>query len=310
MPNRCTICRHKAFDADMERPVIQKTLRTRNASGPGSARGARQSGTPDFFDRFGRTPPRGLPKYAQLREAIMAAIDSGHWTPGEKLPTETELVRCTPFSLGTVQRALRSLVEEGLITRAQGSGTYVADSRQRMEAPWHCRFLNDDGSGFLPVFPKLVVRKRVKRRGPWSAYIDSRDGDVIQIDRRLGINDEFFVYSRLFMSAPRFGRLLNKSIKEIEGANLKTLIRRDFHLPITHIGQRISMLRFPGDVCRVIKVPAGTPGTLMEGVAMAGTQINVYYQQLYIPPNDKHLVVSDSTTPWLSPAGTAAEINE
>lgn len=294
----------------MKRHPIQKAHQSRHASGSGSARGNRASGTSDFFDRFGRAPLRGLPKYAQLREAMMAAIDSGYWTLGEKLPTEAELVRCTPFSLGTVQRALRSLVEEGFITRAQGSGTYVSDSRQRMEAPWHCRFLNDDGSGFLPVFPKLVVRKRVRQRGPWSAYIDPDAGEVIQIDRRLGIDDEFFVYSRLFMSAPRFGRLLNKSIKEIEGANLKTLIRRDFHLPITQIGQRISMARFPGDVCRAIKVPGGTLGTIMEGVAMAGTRINVYYQQLYIPPNDKRLIVSDSAAPWLAPARTVPTINE
>lgn len=251
-----------------------------------------------FFAKFARVSIRGLPKYARLREALVCAIDSGYWISGDRLPTEAELVRCTPFSLGTVQRALRSLVEEGLVTRAQGSGTFVAQSRQQMEAPWHCRFLNAEETAFLPVYPKLVSRKRIAGRGPWSAHIEPDGGEAIQIDRRLGIGDEFFVYSRLYMSAARFSALLTKPVEEIEAANLKAMIGRDFHLPITQIGQRVSLARFPGEVCRAIRVPAGTLGMVMDCIATARAGVNVYYQELYIPPNDRRLIVSDSDAAW------------
>lgn len=251
-----------------------------------------------FFARFARVSIRGLPKYARLREAIVCAIDDGYWVSGDRLPTEAELVRCTPFSLGTVQRALRSLVEEGLVTRAQGSGTFVAPSRPQMEAPWHCRFMNAEETAFLPVYPKLVSRKRIAGRGPWSAHIEPDGGAAIRIDRRLGIGDEFFVYSRLYMSAARFGALLTKPVKEIEAANLKAMIGRDFHLPITQIGQRVSLARFPGAVCRAIRVPGGTLGMLMECIATARAGMNIYYQELYIPPSDRRLVVSDSDAAW------------
>jgi GntR family transcriptional regulator len=280
--------------------IMEMKSARRVTAPPRAAHRARDPRDADFFDRFGQLPIRGLPKYAQLREALAAAIDHGHWTAGDRLPTEAELVRCTPFSLGTVQRALRALVEEGIVTRAQGSGTFVCDSRQRMEAPWHCRFLDEQGSAFLPVFPELLMRKRVKRRGPWSDYIEADRGEVLLIERRLSIADEFFVYSRLYMNAARFAGLLSKSVKEIEGANLKALIQRDFGLPISHVGQRVLMDRFPGDVCRAIGVPRGTVGMIMECVATARSRINVYYQHLYIPPNARRLVVSDSDVPWHS----------
>jgi len=251
-----------------------------------------------FFDRFGRLSIRGLPKYARLREAIVAAIETGYWRTGDRLPTETEWVRCTPFSLGTVQRALRSLVEEGIVTRAQGSGTFVASNRQQMEAPWHCRFVAADGTGYLPVYPKLVSRRHTNARGPWSMYVGQDGEGVIRIDRRLGIGDEFFVYSRLYMSAARFSALLVKPVAEIEAANVKALIGRDFHLPITQIGQRLTLARFPSEVCRVVRVPAGTLGMVMECVATARAGFNVYYQELYIPPNDRRLIVSDSDAAW------------
>ena len=75
----------------------------------------------------------GLPKYAQLRDTLLAAIEHGYWKAGAKLPTEQALARHTPFSLGTVQRALRALVAEGIVVRLQGSGTYVADGRNGMK---------------------------------------------------------------------------------------------------------------------------------------------------------------------------------
>ena len=275
----------------MQRPV-------QRASSPRKLVRAPHAPIDGFFEQFGRLSIRGLPKYARLREAIVAAIESGHWVTGDRLPTETEWVRCTPFSLGTVQRALRSLVEEGIVTRAQGSGTFVAPNRQQMEAPWHCRFVAADGSGYLPVYPKLVSRRRTNARGPWSIYVGQDGEGVIRIDRRLGIGDEFSVCSRLYMSAARFSALLAKPVAEIEAANVKALIGRDFHLPITQIGQRVSLARFPADVCRVTRVATGTLGMLMECVATARAGFTVYYQELYIPPNDRRLIVSDSDAAW------------
>ena len=291
----------------------RRTMRAVTAAGVRSAtsmssvkREQRRQRVATFFEKFGRQPIRGLPKYAVLREAIAGAIEHGYWKIGEKLPTEAELVRCTPFSLGTVQRALRSLVEEGIVTRAQGSGSFVSESRQQMEAPWHCRFVDADGSGFLPVYPKLLSRKRIAHKGAWSPYVAPGGDAVIQIDRRLGIGDEFFVYSRLYMNAARFGSLLTKSVREIEGANLKAVIGRDFHLPITQIGQRVLLARFPVDICRAIHVRTGSMGLFMECVATVRAGFNVYYQELYVPPNAHRLVVSDSNAAWNVPRAIEA----
>ena len=108
------------------------------------------------------TPPgvAGLPKYAQLREMLTAAITAGHWKPGDKMPTETELARQTPFSLGTVQKALRALVDEGLVRRAQGSGTFVTEPRQPIDAPLHLRFLGREGGNGGPLFRRGDQRRR------------------------------------------------------------------------------------------------------------------------------------------------------
>src|SRR5512133_1373723 len=105
-----------------------------------------------MLDRYARPGTPGVAKYAQLRETLSAAIRGGQWKPGSQLPAERELARLTRFSLGTVQRALRELADEGLLVRSQGSGTYVAEGRGGIDEPLHLRFLGRDGEpAFLPL---------------------------------------------------------------------------------------------------------------------------------------------------------------
>src|SRR5512141_3127495 len=119
----------------------------------------------------------------------VGAIHGGHWKAGEKLPTEVELTRHTAFSLGTVQRAYRSLGEEGLVSRAQGSGTFAAEAPRPLDAPFHLQFLPDGAAGGdLPLYAKIVSRARARGTGPWSDFLGP-SADVLRIDRRFSVND-------------------------------------------------------------------------------------------------------------------------
>jgi len=64
-------------------------------------------------------------KHQKIRSEIRQEIMSGKYKPGERLPTEVELVLQYSTSRPTVARALRDLQHEGLISRRAGSGTYV-----------------------------------------------------------------------------------------------------------------------------------------------------------------------------------------
>jgi GntR family transcriptional regulator len=67
-----------------------------------------------------------LPLYTQLYEILRARITSGEWTPGEMIPPEHELMDSHQISRTTVRQTLDMLVNEGLIYRQRGRGTFVA----------------------------------------------------------------------------------------------------------------------------------------------------------------------------------------
>jgi GntR family transcriptional regulator len=69
------------------------------------------------------------PLHAQLRQAVLDAIEGGRWRPGDRLPSETDLCRRFDISRTTVRQALSMLELEGALRREQGRGTFVAEPR-------------------------------------------------------------------------------------------------------------------------------------------------------------------------------------
>jgi GntR family transcriptional regulator len=65
--------------------------------------------------------------YIQVRDHLAQQIARGVLKPGTPLPSELELADQLGVSLGTLRKGLEALENERLITRRQGSGTYVRD---------------------------------------------------------------------------------------------------------------------------------------------------------------------------------------
>jgi len=67
-----------------------------------------------------------IPIYAQLREQIKFAIETGQWQPGNRMPTVRQYAGELMINLNTVRKVYGELEEEGYITTHQGKGTFVA----------------------------------------------------------------------------------------------------------------------------------------------------------------------------------------
>ena len=66
------------------------------------------------------------PSYQSIKDFILERIHSGEWSEGDQVPSENELARDFGVARMTVNRALRELTADQILTRVQGSGTFVA----------------------------------------------------------------------------------------------------------------------------------------------------------------------------------------
>lgn len=70
--------------------------------------------------------PETTPIFQRIKDYLIAQIANGTWKEGDVIPSEQALVKQFGVSRMTVNRAVRELTAEQLLTRRQGSGTYVA----------------------------------------------------------------------------------------------------------------------------------------------------------------------------------------
>lgn len=72
------------------------------------------------------THTEGIPHYVRIRESLRTRILNGEYQSGQKLPSEDELATQFSVSRMTVRQGVSDLIDEGLLYRRHGIGTFVA----------------------------------------------------------------------------------------------------------------------------------------------------------------------------------------
>ncbi len=80
------------------------------------------------------------PLHASVADFVRERVYSKQWGVGEALPSEHELAALLGVARGTVQKAIRTLVDEGLLVQQQGRGTFV--TQPLMARPSSTRLLS------------------------------------------------------------------------------------------------------------------------------------------------------------------------
>jgi GntR family transcriptional regulator len=85
---------------------------------------------------------RGGIKYRRIWHELRRDIQSDRWQIGERIPSEPELSDTYGVSRGTVRNAIEQLVNDGLLRKEQGRGTFVISvvPRLRKDLEWLASF--------------------------------------------------------------------------------------------------------------------------------------------------------------------------
>lgn len=248
-----------------------------------------------FLRRYTPKTTSNLPKYAILRETILAALDDGFWPQGHRLPNEVTFAALTPYSLGTVQNAMRDLSHIGAIKRLRGRGTFVACQRIQMSSPLHFRFEDKQGA-VLAVFPRIVARRACYNGHELAEFMKCSTNSILIIDRQVQIGSNFFIFSSMYVDANRFPLFVHREMRELEMNNLKELIRSEYNVDISRIKQALSLVRateLPDGAQELLGLAKSAWVSRLELHAIGKNDRGVYYQEMFIPPSDYTLRLSD-----------------
>ena len=96
----------------------------------------------------------GKPKYYVLMEQLKADILSGRIAPGEKLPSENELVKGFSLSRHTVRKALSLLEKDGYVEAFHGKGTFCSEKMRHTGKSGNIAVVTTYISDY--IFPRLI----------------------------------------------------------------------------------------------------------------------------------------------------------
>ena len=90
------------------------------------------------------------PLYKEVKRLLTETISGGEWKPGSAIPAEWKLAERFKVAIGTVRKAVDELVNENILIRQQGRGTFVA-AHNRARLMFHFfHIVRNDGSKLTP----------------------------------------------------------------------------------------------------------------------------------------------------------------
>ena len=92
------------------------------------------------------------PIYIRIHNDLKESIEKGKWQVGDRIPAERELAEKYGVSRMTLRQAVQTLVDEGILERRVGSGTFVARKKVQEKMSGTTSFYATDGKSRKNAF--------------------------------------------------------------------------------------------------------------------------------------------------------------
>lgn len=215
-----------------------------------------------------------IPIYYQLQEHLKTKIENGELKSGDPIPSEREMAEKYEISRMTVRQAVNNLVNEGLLTRSKGRGTFVAD--QKIEQPLMklTGFSEDMKRRGIEPGSKLISFDVIKASKKVSKHLNINEGDAVyQISRlRLGAGDPM-AYEVSYLPEKRIPKIPKDNIR----GSLYSFIEECLGLKIERAIQTLEPSFATALESDMLTIEKGSPVLLLERTTFLHDDVPIEY---------------------------------
>jgi GntR family transcriptional regulator len=204
-----------------------------------------------------------VPLYYQLREEIKKKILNGTYKENDLIPSERELGEQFSLSSTTVRRALNDLVQEKLLERKAGKGTFVRMSKVKRDLRKVLGFTANMQEMGLSPSTRVLSKKIVSANAFARQRLGLEKGAmVVKINRLRLANDVPMMLETRYIRTDL--------CPGIEKLDLSTSLWKVFqniysHKPYRHT-QNVTIAKFSGPQAALFGLEGGAQAFLINGV--------------------------------------------
>ncbi|WP_371361826.1 HTH-type transcriptional repressor NagR [Sporomusa rhizae] len=178
-----------------------------------------------------------LPLYYQLKNIICEMIENEELKPHDPIHSERELCDYHNVSRMTVNKAITSLVTEGVLYREQGKGTFVAPSKEKQQLSNLLGFTEEMRNRGLKVDTKLLSFKRKSATKKLQQELEiGQDQDVFEIIRLRCVSGDPYALETAYIPVALCTGL---SAELLDGKSLYEVLDNQFGLQAEYAYQTI-----------------------------------------------------------------------
>jgi GntR family transcriptional regulator len=227
--------------------------------------------------------PGPTPLYHQLKQIVRAEIERGVYHPGDRLPTEVELMQRYGVSRITVRQALDELDAEGVIVRRHGKGTYVAEKCIEQDLVRLTDFVEDmELASLSPSSQVLAFFHEPANPSVAQALAVTTGDEVVRVDRLRLANGRPIAYDTTWLPL-RFGLLLSQDALAHE--TIYHILETRYNIPVEAGTFHITAVSASAEQAQLLEVTPGSGLLLIERVSYTIGNVPVYIQQRYYRPD-------------------------
>ena len=206
----------------------------------------------------------GQSRYGKLASAMRDRILQGEWAPGDVIPAESTLAQSYGVALGTLRQALALLVEDGVLQRRHGKGTFVTKGVHGASMMRFFRFRGvDDANSEAPQSRILSSRMRTATLQEANAFGMGKGAQVMQLERLRSLDQEPCLLETIVLPLPLFGKLADSDTDDWDDL-LYPMYQQRCGVVIQKTQDHLSFSQLNATQAKRLKLAASHPCVLVE----------------------------------------------
>jgi GntR family transcriptional regulator len=202
------------------------------------------------------TKTDGIPLYVKIRKALREEIEQKSLLPGQKIPSEDELATRYGVSRMTVRQGISDLIDEGVLYRRHGVGTFVAQPHLVRDHSRMTSFLESAREEGLNVDVHVLIADILPAKLRVARALSITEGDlVVRIKTRRDIESIPITIHDAYVPYKLFPQLLQEDLETLHLWD----IFESYGFRVKRAIQRLEAREADEEIARLLKVDEGSP---------------------------------------------------
>jgi GntR family transcriptional regulator len=200
----------------------------------------------------------GGPLYKNVQRTLTERLANGELKPGQLIPSERQLATEFNVSIGTLRKAIDDLVEQRILIRQQGKGTFVATHDRERLLFYFFHIVPQAGLKSYPLV-EFVFFHKAEASGEVAKRLSIAVGaPVFHIRNRLSLEGDVVSIDDLYIDAQRFAKLTPVQFKERPNT-IYNLYQEAFGLTVVKTEERLRAEAADAERAKQLKIKIGAP---------------------------------------------------